>query len=81
LKPQTNRWSESFAIFEKYGLGDYDVNGYHDVIMVGLNQPLTTSEDGKRLLELGWFKEEYEEDEETGKVISYNEEFDWQHYT
>lgn len=76
-------WVESFTIFARHELGNYDVNGEHDVIFVHCPKLLFDSEDGKRLQELGWSKDyDYTDPADGGDPeFSRDEDASWFHYT
>ena len=80
-KKSISRWAEAFQIFERNGLGDYDVSGEHDLVFVHCPVVLFNSEEGKRLQELGWDKD-YDAgyDDEENKDTP-DEEASWYHHT
>lgn len=74
-----SRWGEAFAIFERNGMGEFDVSAEHDEVYVHLPNILTTSPDGQRLRELGWFKEALDYDVPEDEQ-EYDEDSSWKHY-
>jgi len=51
-------FSEAFAIFAKYEEGEFDTDAEHDEIFSGPSPKIVSTEDTKRLQELGWSPEE-----------------------
>ena len=60
-EPNYKTWAglaEAFQIFSKYGKGEYRTQAEHDVIYAGPSPNDVSSEDRKRLKEIGWHEDE-----------------------
>jgi hypothetical protein len=57
----TDEWIESFEIFKKYGDTDGLSAAEHDEVYAGPDSNVVSSDDLKRLDELGWRESEYGE--------------------